>query len=294
MLLPPLSALRAFDAAARHGSLSRAGDELCVTHAAVSHQIRKLEQWFGAPLMTRDGRGVRPTTAGAVLARRLKPVFEEIEAACARVGRMARSGHLTVGCIPSIAGRWLIPWLPQFSARFPEVELQVFYATADQRLSEGTLDVLITFGESEEPSTHVAKLFSRINKPVCSPVFLESRGPFDTAEAIAAAPLLHDETRAGWGEWFGRAGIGPEAASAGPIFQDFNLLATAVIAGHGIALCPVEVFRKEIDGGDIVVLSDVATNSDSAYFVRWRQEGSPLAEAFVQWFLENTKAVQAR
>lgn len=292
MLLPSLSALRAFDAAARHGSLSRAGDELCVTHAAVSHQIRKLEQWFGAPLMTRQGRGVRLTNTGAVLARRLKPVFEEIEAACARVDQMARSGHLTVGCIPSIAGRWLIPWLPQFSARFPDVELQVAYASADQRLTDGALDVLITFGESEEPNTHVAKLFSRINKPVCSPGFLEARGPFDTTDAIAAAPLLHDDARAGWAEWFLRTDLDPEAANAGPIFQDFNLLATAVIAGHGIALCPVEVFHKEIASGDLVVLSDVATNSDSAYFVRWRPEGGPLAEAFVQWFLENTRAVQ--
>lgn len=260
-----------------------------MTHAAISHQIRNLEDWFGAPLVARQGRGIRLTAAGEVLARRLKPVFGEIEAACVRVRKMTRGGNLTVGCIPSIAGRWLIPRLPEFIERYPEVEIRVVYASAHDRLGDTTLDVLITYGEDEERGTRAKLLFSRINKPVCSPGFLRDGGPLDTPAAIAAAPLLHDAGREGWRDWFGRAGLNPAAASPGTVFQDFNLLATAVIAGHGVALCPVEVFRKEIADGDLIVLSEIPTNPDKAYFVRWRDESNPVAEAFVMWFMNSIR-----
>lgn len=102
---------------------------------------------------------------------------------------------------------------------------------------------------------------------------------------IAEMPLLHDERRDGWRRWFDQAGLKTDAAESGTLFQDFNLLATAVITGHGIGLCPVEIIRQEIENGDLVVISDIAINHENAYFVRWHRESSPAAEAFVQWFL---------
>lgn len=284
MAIPSLAALRAFEAAARKGSFSRAADELCVTHAAVSHQVRNLEDWFGAPLVARQGRGIRLTAAGEVLARRLKPVFAEIDAACTRVRHMTRGGTLSVGCIPSVAARWLIPRLPEFMERYAEVEIRVVYASADERLRDTSLDVLITYGEDEEAGTQGARLFSRMNKPVCSPSFLKERGPFKDCAAISSAPLLHDERRESWSEWLCRAGLDRATANAGPVFQDFNMLATAVIAGHGIGLCPVEIIRPEIEAGDLIVLSDIAINTEKAYFVRWRHDCKPVVEAFVGWF----------
>lgn len=290
MSLPPLSSLRAFESVARLGSVSRAGDELHVTHAAISHQLKNLEEWFGGRLVLRSGRGIRLTPVGEELSRQLTPAFRQIASASARVAQMTRRGSLTIGCIPSIAGRWLVPLLPAFARRYPEAEIRVVYARVDEELKDSTLDVLITYSEKEEAGTRAEKLFSRVNKPVCSRDFLEKRGPANGAPWFGTVPLLHDAGRDGWREWFEKAGVAMVAEEAGPVFQDFNLLATAAVAGHGVALCPIEVFRQEIASGDLIVLSDIATKLENAYFVKLREEAKPLAESFVAWFLECVNA----
>lgn len=290
MSLPPLSALRAFEAAARHESLSRAADELCVTHAAVSHQLRRLEEWFGAPLMSRHGRRVRLTTVGQALAAHLTPLFGSLEDACVRVRRMTSGGSLVVGCLPSVANRWLIPRLKDFSAGHPDAEIKIVYAAEEERLADGRLDVLITYGDAEAAGAITSPLFSRRSIPVCSPTFLRTYGPFERPEAIAAAPLLHDESRHGWSEWLTLAGLPISAATCGIVYQDANLLMTAAIAGNGIALCPVEVFREELEHGNLIAVSDIATQSDKGYFIQRRGEGPQIAEAFVTWFMASIAA----
>jgi LysR family transcriptional regulator, glycine cleavage system transcriptional activator len=286
MKLPPLSALRAFEVAARHSSLSRAGDELHVTHAAVSHQVRNLEDWFGCGLFRREGRGIQLTPVGQALYGRVSPLFESMADACQRVKAMSGAGALTVGCIPSIASRWLVPNLPKFAKQHPGVDLRVVYAQANERLGPADLDILITYGEDHSRGVVCERLFSRINKPVCSSHFLREHGPLDDPRAISAAPLLHDESRSAWKEWCENAGMFDANVDSGPIYQDFNLLATAVIAGHGIALCPVNVFRTEILRGDLVVLSEVSTNADKAYNIMTRIDRASIAADFVEWFVQ--------
>src|SRR5258708_17256124 len=144
MDMPPLIALRAFEAAARLKSFSRAGDELHVTHAAISHQIKQLEEWFGRPLFRRVGRGVELTRLGKTIAASVTPAFGEISQVCQRMRLPRGRGALSVGCIPSIASRWLIPNLAEFSSRHPEIDLQVLYASAQARLSSADSDVLLT------------------------------------------------------------------------------------------------------------------------------------------------------
>ncbi|RQR50932.1 LysR family transcriptional regulator [Burkholderia sp. Bp9126] len=285
MKLPPLGALRAFEAAARLLSLSRAGDELHVTHAAISHQVRNLEAWFGASLFRREGRGIQLTPAGQALFSCVSPLFEAMADACQRVKSMSGAGSLVVGCIPSIAARWLVPNLANFAARHADVDIRVMYAQANDRLSSADLDILITYGEDDTRGVVAERLFSRINMPVCSPHFLREHGPFESASRIASSPMLHDETRDGWSEWCEAAGLQDAGMLPGPVYQDFNLLATAAIAGHGIALCPVNVFRAEIMRGDLVVISDVATNEDRGYFVMTREDRTRIADEFVKWFL---------
>jgi len=285
MSRPPLSALRAFEAVARHRSVSRAGDELHVTHAAVSHQLKNLEDWCGTGLVSRSGRGILLTPVGEELARILAPAFRQIEHAGERLLQMTKQERLTVGCIPSIASRWLIPRLPEFTSTCPDAEIRVVYAQAQESLSASALDVLITHGEETAPGTRSERLFSRISKPVCSPGFLEKRGPVEDPDWYGSVPLLHDEDRTDWRAWLEQAG-GPVAASVGgPVYQDFNLLATAVIAGHGVALCPVDVFRHEIAAGDLIVLSGISIKAGEAYTVRLGRDANPLAEAFAAWFL---------
>lgn len=284
MNLPPANALRAFEAAARLASVSRAGDELNVTHAAISHHIRHLEDWFGAKLFRKEGRNIALTEQGAALSTTLTDSFRQIEAQCRSIRRGNNPAGLTIACIPSIASRWLIPLLADFQATHANLDLRVIYAKASDRLADFDADVLITLTAGDEAGTTNRKLFSRINRPVASPHYLArmmGREPID----IAHANLLHDEDAANWTHWFAKARVLPMPAMKGPIFQDFNMLATSVIAGHGVALCPVEVFAREIAAGDVIVLSDIATMEDESYFVVTQSRARSEVGAFVDWFI---------
>ncbi len=284
MKLPPLNALKTFEAAARHQNFSRAGDELCVTHAAVSHQIKNLEDWFGKKLFRRQNRRVHLTRAGQFLLSHISVLFEELTDVCQRLKSNNQRNILSVGCIPSIAARWLIPHIGTFSNEHQDIDLQVLYAQADNRLSDGDYDVLITLGK--DTSTHVKseKIFSRATRPVCSPGFLEKYPGLSSPKKIANANLLHDETKQDWQNWFTAAGLAEKSHLSGPVFQDTNLMTTAVIAGHGIALCPVEVYRDEIARGDLIILSEIETNTDAGYFITTENERTETAEIFVDWF----------
>jgi len=287
-MLPPLGALRFFEAAARLASFSRTADELHVTHAAVSHQIRQLEEWFGRPLFLREKRGVRLAPEARQLAQALSSSFERISAEASLL-KLKTKSEITVACIPSIATRWLIPALRNFLADHPDVTVKVIYAMAEQRLREIGSDVLITLGADKSDSVICERLFSRVNRPVASPRYLESRGALSNARQIAAADLLHDETPAHWQQWFARAGLEPTGVTRGPVFQDFNLLATAAIAGHGVALCPTEVCRREIENGDLVVLSEISVLEEESYFLVRKASGSRAATRFCEWFRRSVR-----
>lgn len=285
MKMPPLTSLRAFEATARHLSFSEAGDELFVTHAAISHHVRRLEEWFESELFIRKGRSIALTRPGETLFRHLSPALAEIAETCARVKALGGKQTLTVGCIPSIASRWLVPNLQLFTAANPEVDVRVMYAAANQKLSQSGMDVLITLGNEDMVGVVSERLFSRLTKPVCSPKFLEEHGPFDTPEHFTTAPLLHDESRKGWRDWFATADVPWTGGDNWPVYQDFNLLFTAAIAGHGIALCPVDTFRNEIEAGDLIILSDIATNTESYYFGTYSEKTQRAALDFVEWFV---------
>lgn len=286
MKIPPLNALKAFEATARHQQMSRAGDELHVTHAAISHQIKQLEAWLDTALFHRKGRGIKLTRAGDMLYSCVHPQFEELKATCQMIKSMSGSVALRVGCIPSIASRWLVPHISAFSSLYPDVELRVQYAMADDKLGQSELDILITYGEDLAEGVVSERLFSRINKPVCSPHYLRGHPVLDTPKQIIGGDLLHDESQQGWIDWRKKAKLPSSKSLSGPVFPDFNMLATAVIAGHGIALCPVEVFREEITRGDLLVLSDINTKSDQGYFITSYQEQRPFVPEFVAWFTE--------
>ncbi|WEX88752.1 LysR substrate-binding domain-containing protein [Sinorhizobium garamanticum] len=282
-MMPPLGALRVFEAAARLASFSRAADELHVTHAAVSHQIRQLEEWFGRPLFLREKRGVRLAPEAERLAEILSASFERVSAEAEALKQRTKS-EITVACIPSIATRWLIPALGDFLAANADITVKVVYAMAAQRLRETGCDVLITLGADTSDGVACERLFSRVNRPVASPRYLERKGSISTPDEIAAADLLHDETTRHWQHWLTKAELSLCQPLSGPVFQDFNLLATAAIAGHGVALCPVEVCRREIENGDLIVLSDIAVLEDESYFLISKISRQKAVSAFCAWF----------
>lgn len=284
MQLPPLNALRAFEATARLMSLSKAGDELHVTHAAISHQVKHLETWMGRKLLQKSGRGVALTPAGAEYYLAVSGSLAAIAHATGNMRRDHNMRSITVGCIPSIASRWLVPALPSFRESDPDLDVRIVYAKAEERFDDESLDVLITMGEDVSGGRESRLLFSRRNQPVASIHYLAKRNWTADGVPFAAAELLHDESMDGWKEWFRKADITAPDPLRGPIFQDFNILATAVIAGHGVALCPVEVFRREIDRGDLVVLSDISTAETQGYYLITSSWAKRPVRRFAEWF----------
>lgn len=280
MILPPLKTLQAFEAAARYSSLSKAGTELNITHAAISGQIKRLEEWMGRKLFERSGRGVILTPAGEEFRKTITASLSAISLTSQALRWRKDKKSLTVACVPSISMRWLIPALPRFTTVHPAIEIHVSYATALQEFDPERHDILINNQGITSEAVRSVKLFSRINKPVASPSYL-ARMPTD--ERLTGAHLLHDETTVAWDDWFANAGFKPDKVTHGPIYQDFNLLSTAVIAGHGVALCPIEVFGREIANGDLVILSSVATFVDQGYFLITDTNSSRLVEAFSEW-----------
>lgn len=294
MDLPPLHLLRTFEASARRSSFTGASQELGISQAAVSQQIRQLESWLGRRIFRREGRGVRLSPAGAELFQAVASGFGLIAAAGQRLRSPPGSMTLTVGCIPSVALRWLIPNLADFQRIEPAAEVRVVYATAGQAFDPDDLDILVTLAEAGPPGTRTQPLFSRRNRPVASALLVDRDPGLLHPGGLAEAPLLHDASTAGWADWFGRAGLIRLTPPRGPVFQDFHLLATAALAGQGVALCPVEVFRQEIARGELIVLSEVETDADQSYVMISDGAARPLADSFARWFADICRPPRAQ
>lgn len=265
--LPSLNALRCFEAAARSGSFSRAAEELNVTQSAVSHQVRQLEDWFGLALFDRQGRQTLPTPKGKELARSLAEAFDIMAAACRRLQQSESSPALTIAALPSFATIWLIPRLSQFFQEHPEVSVKVVYAFAGQKIQFDEIDIAVLWGPGEWEGCQATPLLPGATAPICNPIFLEKQGPFDVPQAILGKPLLHDDDRLDWQNWMRHAGLKHAGPAPGPIFQDFNLLRAATLAGQGIALCPLSLIADDLSSGRLVQLFDIAIKQDYSYSI---------------------------
>lgn len=293
--LPPLNALRAFEAATRHRSFSKAADELCVTHSAISHQIKQLEEWFGSALFLRTSQGVVPTSASAEFHQAVRECLSRLSDASEQFKRVGNSKCLTVAVIPSVATRWVIPRLPKFQIENPDIDLVVMYTPPKFEGEISGCDLLITYFDGEYSGHLDAKiLFSGALKPVCSPNYLRIHGPFKTFEDLTRAAFLHDEVRITWANWLAERGINPSVAQSGTVFADFNLLSTAVIAGHGVALCPTDLIVEDLNAGHLVQLFDAAILHDRNYMLFHRPSRPPTVDLFCEWLISETTAPDVR
>lgn len=291
MVQAPLNALRVFEAVARHGSFGRAADELCVTQSAVSHQIRHLEEWLGGPLFDREGNRPRLRPHGEDLGRALALALADIDAACRHARKAVGPPALTVAVIPSVAICWLIPRLADFQAQSPGTELRILYAIHGKDSDFRDADVAVVFseGEPEVPGTTATRFLPGASAPVCSRGFAQAHVPLDTPEAMLNAGLLHDTDRSGWQAWLANAGCPENTVLAGPVFQDFNLLRAAALAGQGVAICPPAIIRDDLAAGRLVQLSQRTVMDGHAYYVLRRITGGSAIDAtqaaFCDWLL---------
>ncbi|MGY6270899.1 LysR substrate-binding domain-containing protein [Achromobacter denitrificans] len=245
--LPSLNALRFFDSAARQSSFTLAARELCVTHSAVSQQIRQLEEWLGCPLFERRAGGVRLTAAGLSLQRSAQEAFDLIERRCDELRLCAQPAELAVGAPASFLSNWLIPRLDDFEARHPDIRIRLQTAADPALLNTQRVDALILAGRDWPREWAATPLFAETIGPVCAPAAAARiRRPADVLDA----PLLHTSSRAGaWEDWAARLGIPPPAAQSGREFDHLGHMLEAAAAGLGIAIAPAVLVEADLHRG---------------------------------------------
>ena len=287
--LPPLNALRCFEAAARYGSFSRAADELHVTQSAVSHQIRQLEEWFGGHLFDRQGRQTLPTPEGVELARSLAEAFGIMATACERISKSDGKAALTIAAIPSIATIWLIPRLPAFLRLHPNINVRLMHAIYGQPIDFEDVDLAITYGNWEEAPVHATKFLEGVSVPVCNALYLEQVGPIKEPADLLNCCLLHDLDRRPWLCWFKAAGLKLNDQQKGPLFEGFNMLHSAMLAGQGVGLAPTAILADDLKSNRLIKLFDTEVLHEKAYYITEpatpRLSRAEEVATFKQWLL---------
>ena len=281
--LPPLSALRPLEAAARLESFSRAAEELHLTHGAVSRQVRALEEHLGAPLFSRHGKRVALTPTGRAFAERVRAALEEIARAADEAGGGRRDNRLTVSVLPSFASRWLMPRLIRFMDAHPKIEVNVIASVALANFAAEEVDIAIRFGRGPWPPLACEHFLDDEYFPVASPRM--HRGKLPKAAADLANFRLIREDRDYWQEWLRAARVDVDMPPTGPLFNDSTYSLQAAARGEGIALARRSIVAEDLQRGTLVKLFDVAVASRESY---WFVSPKALAEtprvkAFREW-----------
>lgn len=296
--LPPLNALKAFEAAARHVSFTLAAAELGVTHAAVSRHVRELEGWLGVKLFVRTGRGVELTERGKAYVLEVTRGFDLLASATEGVSgrRRRRRQQLVVSVEPSFAALWLVPRLGRFTTANPEIELVLDSTHRLVDFARGEADVGVRYGRGAWPSVAADLLAATRLTPVCSPALLSQR-PVKEPAGLPAGLLLQEETRRYWMEWLTKAGIAARLAPEGPTLG-LHLTIPAAEAGQGFALADEIIAGDALVSGRLVRPFEIAVESYGYYFARAadRKESKAMI-AFRAWLeaeIAQTVAAVAR
>lgn len=307
--LPPLNALRAFEAAARHLSFKKAAAELHVTPGAVSHQVKLLEAYLGVTLFRRLTRALELTSEAQTLLPKVREGLDNLHEAVERLRLRGQRLALSVVAPPNFATRWLIPRLQGFTSAHPSLELHVAsrqsmvdgHENGDSpRILEAREDaptVAIRFGGGHYPGARVDRVLSADYVPVCSPRLLEGAHPLRAPQDLRFHTLLHDDTvtdesaRPTWRDWLDRAGIRDVDASSGPHFSDAALALEAAIEGLGVVLAIKPLLAGEIEAGRLVVLFERSVPSSWSYYLVTPESDAekPAVAAFRDWILGEPK-----
>ncbi|HEX4572102.1 MAG TPA: transcriptional regulator GcvA [Dongiaceae bacterium] len=290
--LPPLNALRCFDVAAKHLSFTKAAAELNVTHSAVSHQIKALEAWLGAPLFRRVNRGLVLTSAGQAYLKPVRDSFERLGEATRRLRVRERSGPLTVSIMPSFAAKWLVPRLRRFRERHPDIDVRISANSQLTDFSREDVDICIRYGRGVWPDVDIELLMRETMFPVASPRLLEGPVPLKVPADLAHHTLISDyDWRVDfWQLWLEAAGMSDFVVRHSLSFNYSNLMLQAAIDGLGVALSQNALAGDDLAAGRLVRLFDYALPTDYGYYVVV-PEGTaqrPKIAAFRNWLLEET------
>jgi LysR family glycine cleavage system transcriptional activator len=295
--LPPLNALRAFEAAARHLNFSRAADELSVTPGAVSQQIQNLEDYVGASLFKRTPRGLLLTDAAQTALPALREAFDRLAEAASLLTAAVDGRRLTLTAAPSFAAKWLVPRLGRFEAAHPAVDV---WLSADIDLVDfaaGEVDLAIRYGAGPYPGLEAVRLMKETVIPVIAPELLASN-PLNEPCDLARHILLHDgspdadDSCPDWMMWLAARGVKGVDGTRGPRFNQSSLVIEAAVGGRGVALAKRTLAQDDLEAGRLVVPMQITTSVDFAYYVvHPKAKGRmPQVKAFVAWITAEAAA----
>lgn len=289
MRLPPLNALRAFEAAARHGGFIGASDELCVTRGAISRHVKLLEENLGVPLFVRKPHGIELTEPG----RRLLPVLTDAFQSIARSAQKIsfEKTDLRIICPPTISIRWLIPRLDQFRALHPDIRIRLtteFYGPTGFDDGEYDLGFSVENDPERPPGLEVLPLFPMIIVPACAPQLLTESIPLEKPEDLTNFTLLHESAdRNDWKSWLTAFGIKSIDPQTGDVFPNLDMAVKAAIMGMGVVMGDLVLTREEFETGALVTpFDDLRCETEWGRFCligspdKW---GDPNVKAFRSW-----------
>ena len=305
ILMPPLSALRAFEAAARHLSLTRAAKELHVTAGALSHQIRGLEELLGLKLFERRVRSIALTPAGKLLYPGLQTGFIHIRDAVMGLSNAGEERALVISTPPGFTSKWLAPRLYRFSAAYPEIDARVSSSASNANFTTDGVHVAIrnqAIDAAADSTLVIEKLIEMSLVPVCSPRLIDTHGPMQRPEALRSVPLIHDDTLVNhaevptWADWFKAAGVEGVDVSRGLRFNSADHALDATGEGAGVLLAHDVLAYDDLHTGRLVIPVQFALRSGRAYhFVcaKSRRE-HPHVQAFRAWVKQEVAALDWR
>lgn len=250
--LPSLKALRAFEAASRHSSFTRAAEELNVTQGAVSRHIHNLELDLGNNLFQRNGRNVVLTAEGIRLKSVVGDAFDRLSSGIESVRVNRLTPTITVSLLPSLAAKWLAPQIGKFVSSNPKIEIQIHCSRLLSDLRKDEIDVAIRYGRGDWAGCRMELLMRETLTPVCAPIWLEKLGPKPSVELLLSLPLLHGDIPERWHDWFASVGITSATPKIGPVFTDDNALIQAAIDGQGIVLGRSVLVAQDLAAGRLV------------------------------------------
>jgi LysR family glycine cleavage system transcriptional activator len=250
--LPPLNALRSFDAAARHESFTRAAEELCVTQGAVSHQVKALEAELTVKLFNRERQRLVITEAGREYLAVVRDAFDRIALGTERLVQRQNSGMLTVSTSPDFAAKWLVNRLGRFADAHPEIDLRIAAQMHHVDFAREDVDLAVRHGEGNWSGLTALNLCPEELFAICSPRLLgDCRGMRQPSD-ILNFPLLHLDNRNDWSKWFETVGLTDPPISHGPVFNHVSMLIDAVIEGQGVALARTTLAAWDLLNGRLV------------------------------------------
>lgn len=291
--LPPLNGVRAFEAAARYLSFTKAAEELSVTPAAVGHQVKTLEEYFGVQLFKRLTRALQLTEAGQLILPYLQNGFDQISEAD-RILRSRRDERiLTVSVAPTFGAKWLVPRLPRFRQAYPDYYIRVAATDVRADFSHDDIDVALRYGRGDYPGLESECLLSEVAVPVCSPRLMEGEHPLRDPADLRHHTLLHvqwkmeSDTAPNWRMWLRAAGLEDIDPDQGPQFSIESMVIEAAIEGQGVGLVASAVVEQDIAAGRLVrpFHEDSHQSNQFGYYLVYPPSNNalPKVAAFRNW-----------